>query len=491
MKRAASVLEGLASRKALVLGKGPSLTSDAFASARSGRVVVGINQVSARFPVDIAFFIDIEPWREIASTILPQGCRVVLPWRPNQRTWRRNRSAPMAQTLADLAREDAQLRELDASGRLYYFHTRAGAFGTDSNHYPPNLVSLSSLLQILADAGCEEVTTLGVDGGTGYSAELPASGLATQLRHGYSKQFPILRKIALSKGLRMERANETPLNIYVGCEPPQDIAFRVLEHSILRHTSMPVRVHRLHDHVASNAAGGRTPFSLQRFAIPALNQRQGVAVYLDSDMLVFNDIAELVALRDPAATVSSAVAPPDSGRRPQYSVMVIDCARADWDHQRIGALAAEAYEAAMFDFSFEPSKSACLPWQWNALECYSEDTRLLHFTDMDRQPWISTANPLAPVWIDALFAAMEDKRVTFDDLVQDVQRGWVRPGLLWQAEHGERDPAAIPKAERLKDSLFTPPHTVARFTRHNTPVIRASLAVAKRAMHWVRGQRNA
>lgn len=492
MKESLELGARIAGRPVLVLGKGPSLEPQAFETARRNHAVVGINQTVARFPVDVAFFIDIEPFLEVRESLLASDCAVILPWRPNQRTWRRSRSAPMASTLLELTQSDELVRELEAQQRLFYFHTRAPAAASQRNVFPPNLVSLSSLLQILADIGVTEVRTLGIDGGTGYSSALQASSLPTQLRNGYSKQFPILRKIVLSKGLTMHRANDATINIYVGCEPAQHLAARVLEHSILRHTNSPVRVLRLDEAIGPQRhAGGRTPFSLQRFMIPALNDRQGLAIYLDSDMLVFNDIRELVELRDPDSAVSSAVSPPGSGRRPQFSVMVIDCERARWDAEEIARIASETYESAMFELVFEPSKKACLPYQWNSLERMDADTRLIHFTDMERQPWLSAVNPLAPVWIDGLFAAMEDKFVSFDMLVQDVRRGWIRPGLLWQAEHRERDPAKLPRAERLRDAMYTPPHTVARFTRHNNSAVRASLAVAQRVVHWARGRRDA
>jgi len=492
MKAGHTLLDDAASRHVLVLGKGPSLTREAFNAAMQGRTVVGINQVAENFPVDIAFFIDIEPMLEIADSLIASTCKVVLPWHPNRRTWRKSRSKPMQQSLLDLASIDGPLSIFERQQRLYYFHTRTPMFGGERNVYPPNLVSLSSLLQLLAEAGASDVKTLGVDGGSGYSSAIGASPLPTQLHQGYDRQFPILRKIALSKGLRMERANEMPLNIYVGCEPPQELPARVLEHSILRHTSMPVRVQRLNELIGpGREAEGRTAFSLQRFMIPSLNRREGLAVYLDSDMLVYHDVAELLALRDPQVAITSAEAPPDSGRAPQCSVMVIDCEKAAWDFDQIVDLSKSTYESAMFDLSFEPSKRAGLPYQWNSLERFEDGTRLLHFTDMDRQPWISAVNPLAPIWFDALFAAMADRQLSFDTIVQDVKRGWIRPGLLWQAEHGERNPLALPRTERLKDELYTPPHTVARFSKHNTPMVRASLAVAKRALHWVRGQRNA
>lgn len=490
MKSANALRDLLSGSSVLVLGKGPSLTREAFAKAAPAHVVVAINQTAATFPCDVAFFIDIEPLFEVIDHLLTTGAVVVLPWRPNQRTWRKKRSRPMKETLAELAASDPRLKQLDEQDRLRFFHTTAPAYGGAASFFPPNLVSLSSLLQLLAEAGVTDIKTLGIDGGTGYSPDIQASKLGTQLRKGYGKQFPILRKIALTKGLRMERANEEPVNVYVGCEPPQALAARVLEHSILRHTNHPVRIKRLDQCVSreKSSVPGRTPFSMQRFWIPELNQFQGTAVYLDSDMLVYHDIRELLSLRNPDAAVSSAGVRPGSDRRPQYSVMVIDCKRARWDADLIQRLASKEYESTMFQFEFEPSKDMCLPHQWNSLEYLDADTRLVHFTDMDRQPWIATDNALTPKWMDALFAAMADKFVSFDELVQDVQRGWIRPGLLWQAEYGERDPQRLPRKQRMLDSLFTPPHTVARFTSTNNAAVRASLAVSKRLLHWARGR---
>ena len=490
MKNAVTLRETLSGSAVLVLGKGPSLTRQAYAKAAPEHVVVSINQAAAAFPCDVAFFIDIEPLFEILDHLLTTRAVVILPWRPNQRTWRKSRSRPMKETLADLVANEPRLKQLEEQDRLRFFHTVAPAFGGEGSFFPPNLVSLSSLLQLLAEAGVKEVKTLGIDGGTGYSSDIQASKVKTQLQKGYGKQFPILRTIALSRGLRMERANEEPINIYVGCEPAQALAARVLEHSILRNTNYPVRIKRLDQCVSrdKSTVPGRTPFSMQRFWIPELNQFHGTAIYFDSDMLVYHDIRELLANRDPDAAVSSAGIRPGSNRRPQYSVMVIDCERAHWNAELIQRLASKEYESTMFQFEFEPSKDMCIPHQWNSLEYIDADTRLVHFTDMDIQPWISTANVLAPQWMDALFAAMNDKFVSFDDLVEDVQRGWIRPGLLWQAEYGERDPQKIPRKQRALDSLYTPPHTVARFSKTNNTAVRASLAVSKRILHWVRKQ---
>ena len=87
--------------------------------------------------------------------------------------------------------------------------------------------------------------------------------------------------------------------IYIGFDPKESIAYHVLSHSILRHSSKPVAIipvnltnlsayyHRQYDNRQSNE------FSFSRFLAPLLSEYQGRAIYMDCDMLVTTDISEL------------------------------------------------------------------------------------------------------------------------------------------------------------------------------------------------------
>jgi hypothetical protein len=477
-------------RRVIVLGKGPSLTNESLERHRSGACVIGINQTVRTFTCDVAFFIDIEPFLESLPEIMASRVALVLPWHPNQRTWIKRISKPMAEDLHELCARMPELRELDQQGRLYYFHTAMRERRAARNVFEPNLVSLSALLQILAAIGVRRVETLGVDGGAGYSAVLKGS-LYTQLHAGYDRQFPILRRIAMTNGVTLARADAQKIQVFVGAEPEQELAVRVLEYSIRYHTREDVSIVSLHKAVGGKelATAGRTPFSCQRFFIPQLCGYRGLAIYLDSDMQVFADIRELVGLYEQGRAVCSADAPPGSGRRPQYSVMVINCELARWNPDDLLDRAQQEYEKTLFDFSFEPNKSRNLPYTWNSLETFEPGkTCLLHYTDMDDQPWIAASNPLAPVWIETLCSAVRDGFINFDEVRSAAAQGFVRPGLLYQIEHNIFEPRRIPRRERLKDELYLPPHTVARFSSRNGPVVRAGLAIAKKAYNALRGR---
>lgn len=477
-------------RSILVLGKGPSLTRWAFDLHSPGKCVIGINQTVRTFACDIAFFIDIEPFLESCGELLASTAAVILPWHPNRRTLIKTRSSPMQETLDDLCQTNPTLRTLDDQGRLYYFHTRFAERRNASNIFEPNLVSMSALLKILGSIHVKAVSTLGVDGGKGHSDAVKGS-IYTQLRGGYDLQFPILRQIAISGGITMTRADAESVRIFVGCESEQSLAARVLEYSIRRNTSERIEFRQLHEALGSKhlTAGGRTPFSCQRYFVPELCDFKGMAIYMDSDMLVFGDVRGLVDQYNSGTAVISAKPPPDSGRAHQYSVMLINCELARWNGVDLSKRAEHEYEGTMFELDFEPSKQVALGHEWNSLELYEPGfTKLLHYTDMDRQPWLSAVNPLASIWIRVLCEAFRDGFISFEDVRRAVAAGHVRPGLLYQIETGVAEPAHMPKSEKLKDQLFVPPHTVARFTSKNNRAIRAGLALGRKVLHYIRAR---
>lgn len=98
------------------------------------------------------------------------------------------------------------------------------------------------------------------------------------------------------------------LNLFIGYDSKEPIAYHVLAHSILTRASVPVAIHPLRQDTL-RAAGlytrdrgptESTEFSLTRFLVPYLSGYSGYSVFMDSDMLCRVDIAELVPLIDAA-----------------------------------------------------------------------------------------------------------------------------------------------------------------------------------------------
>jgi hypothetical protein len=89
------------------------------------------------------------------------------------------------------------------------------------------------------------------------------------------------------------------LNVYIGYDPRESVAFYTLAHSILRRASIPVSITPL---MQSQLKGlyrrergptESTEFSLTRFLVPALSEFRGWSIFMDCDMLCRADIAEL------------------------------------------------------------------------------------------------------------------------------------------------------------------------------------------------------
>jgi len=99
-------------------------------------------------------------------------------------------------------------------------------------------------------------------------------------------------------------ANSTVINTFVGYDPREAVAFNVLSHSIHVRASQPVSITPL---MLSQLKGiltrerhplQSTDFSFSRFLTPYLSGYSGWSIFMDCDMLMLDDIANLWRLRD-------------------------------------------------------------------------------------------------------------------------------------------------------------------------------------------------
>lgn len=239
------------------------------------------------------------------------------------------------------------------------------------------------------------------------------------------------------------RDDET-IRIWCGADRSQQLAFRVLSDSIRRHTPRAVEITAIDNGDAPAVADPRhapyTEFSFARFAIPALAGRRGRAIYLDSDMLVFRDIAELWDAPLDGAKVAIEIgsrSDPEQtahARNRHAAVMLLDCARLDWNVARIVAGLGRDYDynALMtLDPVLAPGElREAIPRGWNDLDRFdAERTRLLHFTEIRTQPWVSTAHPHGALWVDAVRRMLADGTLTAADIEPEIAAGYARPSL--------------------------------------------------------------
>jgi lipopolysaccharide biosynthesis glycosyltransferase len=93
-----------------------------------------------------------------------------------------------------------------------------------------------------------------------------------------------------------------PIPIFIGYDPREAIAFHTCVNSIVRHASrpvsiMPLALNNFGDYTETHTDGSNQ-FIYSRFLVPHLMDYQGQAIFMDGDMIVRGDIAELWDMRD-------------------------------------------------------------------------------------------------------------------------------------------------------------------------------------------------
>lgn len=260
---------------------------------------------------------------------------------------------------------------------------------------------------------------------------------------------------------------DTPVRVFVAATPAEWLPMRVLEFSIRERSSLSVELSAIYSHQRSipqpkgleNRA--RTPFSFQRFLIPELCQFKGRAIYMDADMQVFADIEGL--WNQPFGdnhllTVASGT----QGRRSQFSVMVLDCERLNWKIEDIVAdldSGALEYRTLMFEMSVAKQIGYSVPVTWNSLEQYSAgQTSLLHYTDMNTQPWVSLENPNGHLWMACLRRAIDSGFISRAEVAREVDQHHVRPTLLAQIDAGIDRTSELSVTAVIRDLAFQAPY---------------------------------
>jgi len=97
------------------------------------------------------------------------------------------------------------------------------------------------------------------------------------------------------------------INIFIGYDHREAIAYHVCANSIIRHSSKPVSLtplalQNMQDYEEKHTDGSNQ-FIYSRFLVPHLMEYKGWAIFIDGDMLLRDDIEKLWALRDESKAV--------------------------------------------------------------------------------------------------------------------------------------------------------------------------------------------
>ena len=241
--------------------------------------------------------------------------------------------------------------------------------------------------------------------GTGFSDKtlrgrlLPAEGRTEGVR-----AFPVVLELPSEPGI--ESAALEPVRIFIGTEPAQHRAERVLLWSILKHRSprRAYQVYLMKDIKGLDRRKWKTGFTGYRYAIPAWAGFSGRAIYNDVDQIYLRDPAELFSLDMDSAGVL-AVESRDT------SVMLMDCdlLSSHWNLDTLRDTDIQGMHTSMLRRVRAAGLISDLPPQWNARdhEYAAQNSCLLHYTILHTQPWQPfpralryRPNPLAHLWFE-------------------------------------------------------------------------------------------
>jgi hypothetical protein len=200
-----------------------------------------------------------------------------------------------------------------------------------------------------------------------------------------------------------------PVRIFVGSEPGQRAAERVLIWSIMRRRD-PRRTYEIHimRHLSGFRRGGwSTGFANYRYSVAHFAGCSGRAIYNDVGQVYLSDPAELFDADMGGSGFLAAASRAPRAWSFDTSVMLIDCARMArfWTLHAAQALSPEQ----MMDVTAASDLRGELPAQWNARdrEYRLGRTKLLNFSDFGAQPWRPyprqyryRPEPEGKIWLD-------------------------------------------------------------------------------------------
>ena len=199
-----------------------------------------------------------------------------------------------------------------------------------------------------------------------------------------------------------EKHLQNMINVFIGYDPREAVAYSVLAYSIQARASQPVAVTPL---MLSQLKGmlvrerhplQSTDFSFSRFLTPYLSGYTGWSVFMDCDMLMRDDIANLWQLRDdryavmvvkhhhvPRETVKFLGEPQSKYEKKNWSSVML------FNNVRCRALSPEnvnrasGLELHQFKWLENDDLIGALPGRWNHLVGYNpprRDAGLVHYT---------------------------------------------------------------------------------------------------------------
>jgi lipopolysaccharide biosynthesis glycosyltransferase len=235
----------------------------------------------------------------------------------------------------------------------------------------------------------------------------------------------------------MSKKNNEPLQVFIGTENNQLLPQKVLEYSLKKNSSVSLKVTPLYQ--TQKRVGG-TNFGFVRFTIPEICNFKGMAIYLDADQIVLDDINKLMSLLNSDKAIGLVNNPQGYfgkkvvAKHNQTSVMVLNCEKLkNWKTTKIfnnvvpnraDKTANQIFYRDFMTLSWEDaSKIQAISPYWNHFNIVNKNTKLVHFSHVRSQPWKNVSHELTKFWAIWLKEAIKNKAVSRITVLLEIIKG--------------------------------------------------------------------
>lgn len=250
--------------------------------------------------------------------------------------------------------------------------------------------------------------------------------------------------------------SECIVRIFIGSGDASALERKTLVHSIKKKTSRQLEIWHYNgtSNTVENEAGEKrqcqklptlprhcfaTEFSLFRYLIPQLCNFHGKAIYLDSDMIACEDIGELydISLRGFDFAACPDAYPGIAPDRWALSAMLINCNVCRFD---LGTIFSYIQQGRFSYAEFAQMgrrvqtilhyRIKRLPNSWNDFDRMNAFTKIIHYTDLDRQPWRYRYHKYGETWFENFRQAIDSGSITEQDVKTAIERGVARADIM-------------------------------------------------------------
>ena len=265
----------------------------------------------------------------------------------------------------------------------------------------------------------------------------------------------------------------SPVRVFIGSGEASCLERKTLIYSLKKHCSRELDIYVFngtHDSIEHNDEPpvranlplwikyrNYTEFSNYRFLIPQICNHQGRAIFLDSDMICLADIAEFFDQPMNGCDMLGKGEAYQGEACWGMSQILFDCSKCYFDLEEIFT----EMDAGLFQnvdlhqmkapfLAKHPFRLGAYSNDWNVFDFQDESTKLIHYTNLNTQPWKFAGHAHEDLWFRYFNEAIAAGYITSDDISKTLNRAYVRQDILSPHAHQAEPIQPSPRRRRMK-----------------------------------------